>query len=194
MAKGDGCYSMLNLFIGYDHCTLDVTFRDLTTIQSPIGVMRLTCLLQGWTNAGAIFHKDITFILEPEIPDVAWPFMDDCRIKGAETRYETNDGGYEMIPGNDQVCRFIWEHLSDIHCILHCLSCAGATVSAKKLFIAIPEVVILGHKCNYEGRIPNASKTAKVCNSPECENLSDVHTFGLTRYMRIWIKNYSTIA
>jgi hypothetical protein len=186
---------MLDLFVGYDHRTLDTSSRDLTTIQSPIGAMRLTCLPQGWTNAGAIFHEDVTFILEPEIPDTAWPFMDDCSIKGPATRYETGDGGYETIPANDQVRRFVWEHLNDVHRILHRLRCAGATVSAKKLFVAVPEVIILGHKCNYDGRIPDDSKIAKIRDWPDCKSLSDVRAFlGLAGYMRIWIKNYSSIA
>jgi len=192
---GRSCYTMLDLFVGYDHRTLDVSLRDITTIQSPIGAVRLTCLPQGWTNAGAIFHKDVTFILKPEIPNVAWPFMDDCSIKGPTTRYETDSGGFETIPNNDQVHRFIWEHLNDVHRILHRLRCAGATVSAKKLFIAVPEVVILRHKCNYDGRVPDSSKIAKVHDWPNCKNLSDIRTFlGLAGYMRIWIKDYSTIA
>jgi hypothetical protein len=186
---------MLDLFVGYDHWTLDITSRDLTTIQSPIGAVRLTCLPQGWTNAGAIFHKDVTFILEKEIPDVAWPFMDNCSIKGPATRYETEDGGFESIPANPGIRRFIWEHLNDVHRILHRLKCAGATVSAKKLFVAVPEVVILGHKCTYEGRVPDDSKTAKIRDWPPCKNLRDVRAFlGVTGYMRVWIKNYSTIA
>ena len=192
---GRACYSMLDLFVGYDHRTLDVASHDLTTIQSPIGVVRLTCLPQGWTNAGAIFHEDVTFILEPEIPHVAWPFMDDCSIKGPATRYETPDGGYETISANPLIHRFVWEHLNDVHRILHRLRCAGATVSAKKLFVAVPEVVILGHKCTYEGRVPNKSKAAKIRDWPPCKNVTDVRAFlGVTGYMRVWIKNYSSIA
>jgi hypothetical protein len=57
---GHACYSMLNLFIGYDNCTLNVALHDLTSIQSPISMVRLTCLPQGWTNARAIFHEDVT--------------------------------------------------------------------------------------------------------------------------------------
>jgi len=157
--------------------------------------MRLTCLPQGWTNAGAIFHEDVTFILKPEIPEMAWPFIDDCGIKGPAMRYETGDGGFKTIQDNDQVHCFIWEHLNDVHCILHHLRCTGATISTKKLFIAVPKVIILGHKCNYEGHIPDNSKMAKVHDWPECRNVSDVCTFlGLTGYMRIWIQNYSSIA
>jgi hypothetical protein len=82
---GHACYSMLDLFVGYDHRTLNIASRDLTTIQSLIGTVRLTCLPQGWTNARAIFHKDVMFLLESEIPHVAWPYMDDCSIKGPAT-------------------------------------------------------------------------------------------------------------
>ena len=192
---GRACYSMLDLFVGYDHRTLDVSSRDLTTIQSPIGTVRLTCLLQGWTNAGAIFHEDVTFILEPEIPHVAWPYMDDCSIKGPATRYKNNNGGFDTIPNNPGIRTFIWQHLSDVHCILHRLRCAGATVSAKKLFIAVPEVIILGHKCNYEGRVPDDSKIARIRDWPTCKNLRDVRAFlGTAGFMRIWIKNFSVLA
>ncbi len=85
--------------------------------------------------------------------------------------------------------------MNNIHCILHCLGCAGATVSAKKLFVAVPEVVILRHKCNYEGCVPDDSKIAKIRNWPSCKDVSDMCRFlGLAGYMRIWISNYSAIA
>ena len=116
---GRSCYSMLDLFVGYDHRTLNVTLRDLTTIQSPISTLQLTCLPQGWTNVVAIFHEDVTFILESEIPHVTWPFVDDCSIKGPASRFETEDRGYEAIPENPGICKFIWQHLNDIHRILH---------------------------------------------------------------------------
>ena len=185
---------MLDLFVGYDHCTLDISSHDLTTIQSPIGAVHLMCLPQGWTNAIAIFHKDVRFILELKIPDTAWPFLDDCSIKGPPSRYETPDSGYKTHPDNNSIHKFIWEHLCDIHCILHQLQHAGTTVSTK-LFIAVPEVVILGHKCTYEGCIPDKSKIAKICDWPPCKSLLDVQAFlGITGYMCIWIHNYSSIA
>jgi len=192
---GRSCYTMLDLFSGYDHRTLDPASRDLTTVQSPIGAQRLTTVPQGWTGAVPIFHADVTFILEPEIPDPAQPFMDDSTVKGPQTHYETEDGGYKTIPANPQIRRFIWEHVNDVHRILHCFLCAGATILAKKIFIAVPEVVVLGHKCNYEGRVPDDSKIAKIRNWPDCKNLSDVRAFlGIAGYMCIWIKNFSAIA
>jgi hypothetical protein len=34
---GRACYSMLDLFVGYDHRVLDIASRDLTTFQTPLG-------------------------------------------------------------------------------------------------------------------------------------------------------------
>jgi len=121
--------------------------------------------------------------------------MDDSSIKGPLTRYEIEDGGYETTPANPQIHRFIWEHLNDVHRILHRFLRASATISAKKIFITIPKVVILGHKCNYEGHVPDDSKITKIRDWPNCKNLSDIHAFlGIAGYMRIWIKNFSAIA
>jgi hypothetical protein len=189
------CYSMLDLFVGYDHRVLDILSCDLTTFQTPLGAYRCTVLPQGSTNAIAIFHGNVTFLLEPEIPHVAKPFLDDTAIKGPASRYETLEGGYETIPDNDGIRRFVWEHLNNVHRIIHRLGHTGATVSAPKLFIAAPEVIILGHKCMYEGLVPDDSKTAKVRTWPSCKNITDVCAFlGTAGTMRIWIKSYSHIA
>ena len=94
------CYSMLDLLVGYDHRTLDVASRDLTSFQSPLGTLQNTTLPQGSTNAVAIFHGDVTFILEPEIPNVAKPFLDDTVVMGPRSCYETPEGGYETTPDN----------------------------------------------------------------------------------------------
>lgn len=60
--------------------------------------------------------------------------------------------------------------------------------------MAVPKVIILGHKCTYEGHVPNDSKAAKIRDWPQCKNVTDVCAFlGVTGYMRVWIKNYSTI-
>ena len=116
---GQLCYIILDLFVRYDHWTLDVSSCDLTTIQSSVGTVQLTCLPQGWTGVVPIFHGDVTFILEPEILDPTQPYVDNTCIKGPLTHYETKDGGFETIPTNSQIQRFVWEHLNDVHHILH---------------------------------------------------------------------------
>jgi hypothetical protein len=104
---GHSCYSMLDLLVGYDHQTLNVASRDITSFQSPLGALRNTTLPQGSTNTVAIFHGDVTFILEPEISNVAKLFLDDTIVKGPASRYETPDGGYETMPDNSGIQRFV---------------------------------------------------------------------------------------
>lgn len=65
----------------------------------------------GWTNAIPIFHDDVTSILQPEIPHVTIPYIDNVPVKGPPTRYETDDEpGYEVIEANPGIRRFVWEH------------------------------------------------------------------------------------
>jgi hypothetical protein len=42
-------------------------------------------LPQGHTNAGQVFHGDVTFILKDEIPHYMLPFMDDITVKTVQT-------------------------------------------------------------------------------------------------------------
>ena len=92
------CYSMLNLLVGYNHRMLNIASRDLTSFQSPLGALCNTRLPQGSTNAVAIFHGDVTFILEPEIPNVAKPFLDNTVVKGPPSHYETPGGDMKQYP------------------------------------------------------------------------------------------------
>jgi len=106
---------MLDLFVGYNHQTLDTSSHDMSSFQTPQGAFRCTVLPQGATNTVAIFHSDVTFILELRILHVAKPFVDDTAIHGPASCYENPDGGYETIPENPGIQCFIWEHLNDVH-------------------------------------------------------------------------------
>lgn len=68
-------------------------------------------------------------------------------------------------------------------------------MSAKKIFVAVPEVIVLGHKCTYEGRVPDDSKVNKIRSWPPCKTITDVRAFlGTAGTMRIWIKDFSAMA
>jgi len=91
---------MLDLYVSYNERGLAETSCNLTTFQSPFGMLRLVTLPMGWTNSVPIFHDDVTFILQPEIPDVTIPYIDDIPIWGPEGRYFLPDGTEECIPDN----------------------------------------------------------------------------------------------
>ena len=107
---GRACSSMLDLYVGYDERALAINSRDLTTFQTPYGAMRLTTLPMGWTNSVPIFHDDVSYILQPEIPHVTQPYIDDVPVKGPATMYIQENGEPETIPENLGIRRFVWEH------------------------------------------------------------------------------------
>jgi hypothetical protein len=191
---GKSIYSLMDIYIGYDHRILDEASRDLTTFQTPMGTFRLTSLPMGWTNSVPIFQGDVAFILKDEYK-IARNFIDDIPIAGPPMRYELPDGDFEMIKENPGIRRFVWEHLVDVNRILHRFKHAGITISAKKLFIGVPSVIIVGHKCTYEGRVPEEGRIEKIQNWPRPTNVTEVRSFlGVTGVVRIFIQNYATIA
>ncbi|KAG5727589.1 hypothetical protein E4T56_gene12324 [Termitomyces sp. T112] len=76
------CGTTLNLYVGYNEQLIDPASHDLMTFQTLFSALRLVTLLMGWTNSVPIFHNDITFILQPEIPHNMLSFINDVGAKG----------------------------------------------------------------------------------------------------------------
>lgn len=171
---GRGCYAMFDLFVGFDQRSLATESRDLTTFQTPLGTFRLTSIPMGYTNSMQIQHGDTTFILQNEIPHVTIPFVDDIPVKGPPTRYELPNGGFETIPENNGIQRFIWEHLQNVNRVIQRVKHAGGTFSGLKSFICVESAVVVGHRCTYEGRIPEESRVQKILDWPICRSLTEV--------------------
>jgi transposase InsO family protein len=192
---GRSIYTVLDMYWGFHARMLDEESRDMTAFQTPLGVLRIVSLPMGYTNSPAEFQACMMFILQDEVPEKAGVFIDDIPIKGPPTRYIGKDGQEERIPQNSGIRRFIWEHLNDVHRILHRLGKAGGTVSGKKMQLCQTEVEIVGHKCSSKGREPIDARTEKVLDWPRPINLKEVRGFlGLCGTVRIWIKDYSLIA
>ena len=119
---------MLDLYVGYDERGIAETSRDLTTFQTPFGTMRLVTLPMGWTNSVPIFHDDVTHILQPEIPDVTIPYIDDVAIRGPPDKYILPDGSEERIADNSGIRRFIWEHFQNLNCVVQRIKYSGGTL------------------------------------------------------------------
>ena len=163
----------MDLFVGFDHRALVEESRDFTTFQTLLSTFCLTILPQGWTDSPPVFQNDVAFILQHEI-DIAPNFLDDINVLGPKTRYENSDGSFETHFDNKNIRWFIWEHCIDVNRILHQLKHAGATISASKLFICIPDVIVVGQKCTYEGRLLDDLKIDKIKNWLPCETTSEV--------------------
>ena len=189
---GRACSSMLDLYVGYDERALAISSRDLTTFQTPYGAMRLTTLPMGWTNSVPIFHDDVTYILQPEIPHVTQPYIDDVPVKGPATMYIQENGQPETIPDNPGIRRFVWEHFQDLNRIVQRMKYSGGTFSGVKTTLCAPEITVLGHRCTFEGRLPDPSRIAKIINWGPCKDLSDVRAFlGTIGVCRLFIRNFA---
>ena len=144
--SGRACGGMFDLYVGYDERMLAVSSRDYTTFQT-FGALRLVTLPMGWTNSVLIFHDDVTFVLKEEIPHVTVPYIDDVPIKGPKTRYELEGGGYETIPANPGIRRFVWEHLENVNRVLQRMKHVGGTFSGYKSVLCAEEITVVGHRC-----------------------------------------------
>jgi hypothetical protein len=189
---GRQCYTVFDMLSGFDARKLDPASRDLTAFWTPLGLLRITSLPQGFTNSPAEFQKCMVFILRDEIPDVANIFIDDLPIKGPATQYLDEKGNPETIPDNPGIRRFIWEHANDVHRVMHRVKCAGGTFCPTKGQICKPKVTILGQTCTPEGRLPLDDKVKKILNWPIPETPKEIRGFlGLCGTVRIWIKDFS---
>lgn len=192
---GQSVYTVLDMYWGFHARMLDVDSRDLTAFQTPLGSFRLTSLPMGYANAPAEFQACMMYILQDEVPEVAGVFIDDIPIKGPPTKYIGPDGKEETLPQNPGIRKYIWEHLNDVHRILHRIGEAGGTVSGKKMQLCRAEVEIVGHRCSAKGREPVDNRVRRILDWPTPENLKEVRGFlGLCGTVRIWIKDYSQIA
>lgn len=188
------CYSVFDLFWGYDARKIHPKSRDLTAFMTPLGLLQITSLPTGFTNSPAEFQKCMTIILKDEIPNFANIFIDDLPIKGPKTQYLDTNGNPERLIENSGIRRFIWEHAQDVHRIMHKIKCAGATFAATKAQICMPEVLIVGQTCNAQGRSPDTDRVEKVINWPEPTTPKEVRQFlGLCGTVRNWIPGYSKL-
>jgi transposase InsO family protein len=191
---GRSILSLFDILVAYGQRALHSSSRDLTTFQTPIGTFRLTALPMGWTNAVPIFQQDVAYLLKDEMA-VARNFVDDVPVRGPPTRYELPGGSFETIPENPGIRRFIWEQCHNDNRILHRFACAGVTISGEKMKLCVPETVILGHKCTYEGRVPNDLRVDKILNWPRPTDVTGVRGFlGVCGVVRIFIHHFAHIA
>ena len=192
---GRSCGGMFDLYVGYDERTLAESSRDLTTFQTPFGALRLVTLPMGWTNSVPIFHDDVTFILQPEIPDVTVPYIDDVPVKGPKSRYMRLDGTYEMIPENPGIRRFVWEHFQNINRVVQRMKYCGGTFSGYKTILCAEEITVVGHRCTVNGRMPETDRVGVIERWPAATSLTEVRGFvGTVGVCRVYIKDFSKLA
>jgi hypothetical protein len=160
---------MLDLYVGYDKRLIAESSQDYTTFQTPFGALWLVTLPMGWTNSVPIFHDDVTFILQAEIPHVTIPYIDNVPIKDPTTMYQKVNDSYK--------CRFVWEHFENLNRVVQRMKYCGGTFSSPKLYLCVPGIFVLGHRCTPEGQLPDKLRVSTIWKWGPCQYLSEVHAF-----------------
>ncbi|OMJ14647.1 Retrovirus-related Pol polyprotein from transposon gypsy [Smittium culicis] len=184
--SGRSIYSVFDLYSGYDQIPLDESCRDLFSLHTPLGLMRMTRLSMGATNSVATFQRIMIKILYKFIPDKLLMFIDDGGIKGPKIKDETlNENG---------IRRFVAEHIKDVINILNAVKQAGLTVSLKKSKFGNESIDIVGYRCSINGREPLKNNISKVMEWKRPTNLKEVRGFSaLSGYYRVFIKDFSIL-
>jgi hypothetical protein len=189
---GQACGSMLDLFIGYDERGLTPESHDLTMFQSPFSALCLVTLPMGWTNSVPIFHDDITFILQPEIPNITVPYIDDVPIRSPADRYILPNGTEEHILDNPSIRCFVWEHFQGLNRVVQWTKYCGGTYSGVKTVLCTEEITVIGHRCTPHGHLPDPSRINKIIKWGPCRDLSEVCAFlGTIGVCRIFIASFA---
>jgi hypothetical protein len=163
--------------------------------QTPFGTLRIVTLPMGWTNLVPILHDDVTYILQPEIPHITIPYIDDTPVKGPKSEYRMIGGSYKTIPNNPAIRRFVWEHFENLNRVVQCMKYCGGTFSGPKLFLCVPEIIVLGHRCNIEGCMADPTRIDAVSKWGPCQTLTEVKAFlGTIGVCHIFIQNFTKCA
>ncbi|KAF7350636.1 Integrase catalytic domain-containing protein [Mycena sanguinolenta] len=161
-------------------------------LYTPYGALRLITLPMGWTNSVPIFHDDVTFILQPEIPEFTIPYIDDIPGRGPASTYQSEDGTYETIAENPGIRRFVWEHFNNLNQIVQRMKYCSGTFSGIKSILCAGSITVVGHVCTPAGRIPDEKRVSKIVNWGPCKDLSEVRAFlGTIGVVRIFIQNFA---
>jgi len=119
---------LLDLFSGYDQMALAEICRDLTSFQTPLGVLRMTTLPQGYTNGVQVFDRVMKKILKDQISAKREkPFIDDVGVKPPTTSLFLDSSGkpIEVAPG---IRRYILKAILSIDKVMADIERAGGTL------------------------------------------------------------------
>ena len=186
---GQAIYSIGDLYSGYDQFQLAMESRDLTTMKTPLGLVRMCTLPQGATNSVAHMQSAMNQILKDFVPDKTIPFVDDIPIKGCKE--EAKD-----LTLDANGCRmFVRNHINDVDKILKRLEEVDLTLSIDKSKFGFDEIVVVGHLCGRYGRKPNPGKVDAIARMRACSSTTEVKRFlGACVFYQIWIPHFAHMA
>jgi hypothetical protein len=186
---GQAIYSIGDLYSGYDQFQLAIESRDLTTMKTPLGLVRMCTLPQGATNSVAHMQSAMNQILRDFVLEKTIPFVDDIPIKGCQ------EGAKDLTLDADGCRVFVKNHITDVNRILERLEEVDLTLSIDKSKFGFDEILIVGHLYGRYGKKPNPEKVDAIARMKACSSITEVRRFlGACIFYQIWILHFAYTA
>ena len=189
--------SLIDLCSGYDQCTLASESRDITLFHTPLGLMRMTTLPQGYTIAVQAFDRVIKIVLHAQIVRGSCEqFIDEVVVRPkSRSRFVNEATGEPTLSEIPGIRRFVLEAIQNLDAVLADIERAGSKISGHKSVFIAEGMKVVAYVCDSNGRHPETEKVKKILDWPPCKSVTEAMAFmGLCVYYRIWIKDFTHMA
>ena len=188
--------SLVDLYSGYDQCTLAPESRDITAFHTPLGLMRMTTLPQGYMNAVQAFERVVKKVLHAQIVrGRCEQFIDDIVVRLKPRSKYLNKKGEPTISQIPGVRLYVLEAIQNLDAVLADIERAGGTFAGYKSVFVAEGIKVVTYVCDSNGRHPDIEKIKKILDWPPCKSVTEAKAFiGLCVYHRIGIKDFTLIA
>ena len=188
--------SLVDHFSGYDQCTLDPASGNITAFLTPLGLMRMTTLPMGYTNAIQVFDRVMRKVLQHQILRGRFEsFIGDVATKPpSRSTYPDADKRPQRctILG---VCLYILEAIQSVNEVFADIERAGGRILGFKSEFVCEGLTIVAFVCDSEGRHPVAEKVQNIVEWPACQDITEDRAFaGICVYYHAWIKAFLVVA
>jgi hypothetical protein len=165
---GHAIYSIGDFYSGYDQFQLAIESRDLITMKTPLGLVRMCILPQGATNSVAYMQSTLNQILRDFVFEKTIPFVNDILIKGCQ------EGTKDLTLDADGYRVFVKNHITDVDRILERLEEVDLTLSIDKFKFGFDEIIVVRHLCRRYGRKPNPEKVDAITRIKACSSITEI--------------------
>ena len=167
---GSKFFSELDITKAFHQIPVNVNSRHLFTFSTPLGLMRLTRLSMGFTNASEILQRVMTGVLIG-LQGVKWAH-DDIVVFSSNIR----------------------EHNERLRACLLRLRESGITLNAAKCKLAQPRIDFLGMRISSRGIQPATEKIRALQSFKEPGNQTELRSFlGLATYLARFVPNFADV-